>query len=196
MAISRFSTSSVAQGLPKYQKLWDGTSVINNNSYESISTVTVGAGGSSTVTFSSIPGTYKNLQLRMYGATTNGTVADIYFRFNGDSGANYFCHQLRGGGSTVQGFSYTTQNQMILTSNTGQSNIDTNAAVCTIVDYASTTKNKTIRSRTGYDYGSGGESIFWSGAWNSTAAVTSINLSLSGGNFLQYSKFALYGIKG
>lgn len=26
MAISRFKTSSVAQGLPKYQKLWDGTS--------------------------------------------------------------------------------------------------------------------------------------------------------------------------
>lgn len=28
MAISRFSTSSVAQGLPKYQKFWDGSTVV------------------------------------------------------------------------------------------------------------------------------------------------------------------------
>jgi len=169
---------------------------ISNNSYESISTVTVGAGGSSTVTFSSIPSTYKTLQLRAYATSTNGTVADVYMRFNSDSGANYFCHQLRGGGSTVQQFSYTSQNQMILTSNTGQSTTDPNSVVCTIVDYSSTTKNKTIRSRTGYDQGSSGESIFWGGAWNNTAAVSSINLSLSGGSFYQYSKFALYGIKG
>jgi hypothetical protein len=35
-----------------------------SNSYESIATTTVGSGGSATVTFSSIPATYKHLQVR------------------------------------------------------------------------------------------------------------------------------------
>jgi hypothetical protein len=35
-------------------------------SYESIETVTVGSGGSATVTFSSIPATYTHLQIKRY----------------------------------------------------------------------------------------------------------------------------------
>lgn len=195
MAISRFSTSSVAQGLPKYQKLWDGTSVIVTNSYESIATVT---GSTGTITFSSIPSTYKNLQIRMSAASTNGTVADAYIRFNSDSAGNYFCHQVRGGGGSINGqtYSYTTQNQMVITSNIGQSGTMQNGAICDILDYTNTSKNKTIRSFTGYDTNGGGEIILWSGAWNNTSAINRIDITLSGGSFYSDSIFALYGIKG
>jgi hypothetical protein len=165
-------------------------------SFESISTVALSS-SNGTITFSSIPSTYKHLQIRMFAASTNGTVADAYIRFNNDSTATYFCHQMRGGGSgTAQGFSYTTQNQMVITSNTGQSSTGFSAAVCDVLDYQNTNKNKTIRSLNGYDLNGSGEAIFWSGAWNSTAAITRIDITLSGGTFYANSHFALYGIKG
>lgn len=76
-------------------------------SYESIATVTVGAGGSSSISFSSIPSTYKHLQLRGIVRTTDTSAAAsdgnyIGIRFNGDTGANYVAHNLYGnGGSAV-----------------------------------------------------------------------------------------------
>lgn len=72
----------------------------STNSYESISTVTVGAGGSSDVTFSSIPSTYKHLQIR----ATNRCSLDsgrLRFQVNGDTGANYSSHYILGVGSAV-----------------------------------------------------------------------------------------------
>ena len=43
------------------------------NSYESIATVTVGSGGSSSLTFSSIPATYTHLQIRYMAVALSGT---------------------------------------------------------------------------------------------------------------------------
>jgi hypothetical protein len=160
-------------------------------SYESIATVT---GTTGTISFTSIPSTYKHLQIRM--SAIGSTAADVYIRFNSDSATNYFCHQMRGGGSVAQAYAYTTQNQMVITSNIGTSSTYASAAVCDILDYGNTNKNKTIRSLTGYDTNGGGEAIFWSGAWNSTSAVTRIDLTMSTGTFNSTSHFALYGIKG
>jgi len=59
------------------------TSVIGaTNSYESISTVTVGSGGSTTISFSSIPATYKHLQIRAI-AKASGTNFNPKMQFNG-----------------------------------------------------------------------------------------------------------------
>ena len=162
-----------------------------SSSYDSIATA---SGGSGTITFNSIPSTYKNLQIRM--SATGSTVADAYIRFNNDSATNYFCHQLRGGGTSAQAYSYTTQNAMVITSNIGQSSTSPSVAVCDILDYGNTNKNKTIRSLNGYDLNGSGEAIFWSGAWNSTSAVSRIDIVMSSGTFGSASTFALYGIKG
>jgi hypothetical protein len=185
-----------ATGSGEYSSASGSITPTEATSFESISTVAL-ASGSGTITFSSIPSTYKHLQIRMIGASTNGTVADAYIRFNSDSGANYFYHQLRSNSTTAQSYSYASQSQMVITSNTGQSSTIFNAAVCDILDYTSTAKNKTIRSHNGYSLGSGGgESITHSGAWNNTAAISRIDITLSGGTFYANSHFALYGIKG
>jgi hypothetical protein len=67
-----------------------------------------------------------------------------------------------------------------------------------ILDYANTNKYKTTRNLAGVDSNdTNGKISFESGSWRSTSAVSTITLiSGTGSDFLQYSSFALYGIKG
>lgn len=162
--------------------------------YESIATTTVGAGGSGTITFSSIPSTYTHLQLRTF--TNNPTSLTNTTRFNSDSGANYSFHFLSGNGSSfeVSGGASTGAIPNITYASTATNNFFT--GVIDILDYANTNKNKTVRSLTGWDTNGGGSIHLRSGAWYSTAAINSITITADAGSFSQYSSFALYGLKG
>ena len=72
------------------------------------------------------------------------------------------------------------------------------AAIIDILDYASTSKNKTVRVLTGFDQNGSGNICLASGLWfrSSPAAITSISLAGNSRNYLQYSQFALYAVKG
>ena len=59
-------------------------SLQSTNSYESIQTVTVGSGGQSTISFTSIPSTYKHLQIRMLARATGASTVGL-IRFNSDA---------------------------------------------------------------------------------------------------------------
>jgi hypothetical protein len=179
------------------------TGNLSTNSYQSIQTVTVGSGGQSSVTFSSIPSTYKHLQIRgmVKSARTDDDGATYRIQFNSDSGANYTYHRLKGDGSSVVsdglgGMNYSYFYSMAASS--GSVNSSTfGVSVFDILDYSNTSKNKTIRVLCGYDGNGNGIISLGSSAWFSTSAVTSISLTIDGGtNFTQYSSFALYGIKG
>lgn len=176
---------------------------LENNSYESIATVTVGAGGSSSVSFSSIPGTYKHLQIRYMSKDDRGSqvLDDVGIRYNGDTTAsNYVWHRLLGDGSSTysQGGTPASANPMGFQAGNGTSSSSTfGAGVTDILDYANTNKNKTARNLSGVDNNGSGAVALYSGAWLSTAAITSIVLyPNNASNFLQYTKFALYGVKG
>jgi hypothetical protein len=172
--------------------------------YESISTVTVGAGGSSSITFSSIPSTYSHLQLRWACITNRGTYAidDIKVTFNSDTGANYSQHNLRGNGSTATAGSGVSQSYIYydVSAGTSVSNFF-GVAITDILDYANTNKYKTTRALTGTDTngavaGEYGRVALQSGGWRSTSAINSITIvPFTGTQFNQYSSFALYGIK-
>jgi len=169
------------------------------NSYESIATVTVGAGGSSSITFSSIPSTYKHLQIRYISrGTVAATTQEFYLRYNGSS-ANYNGgHYLYGEGSgTFAGkYAYTTVavlEQLAAASTTA--NVF-NAGIIDVLDYANTSKYKTHRSLGGFDANGSGYVSLNSSLWMDTSAITSITMLPSSSNFAQYSSFALYGIKG
>ena len=71
-----------------------------NASYESIATVTVGAGGASSAIFNSIPNTYTHLQIRYITRNANADDSTI-IRLNSDSGSNYARHFLRGNGTSA-----------------------------------------------------------------------------------------------
>jgi hypothetical protein len=195
MGIRRLRTASISTGV-KSSKFWDQSSVIITNSYESITTVTVGSSGSSTITFSSIPATYTHLQVRGM-ALSNLAEANLMVRFNSDSGANYARHYVGGNGSTTfaSGVGSTTFAQGGLSPNSTQPA----AYIMDILDYKDTNKNTTVRSFYGDDKNGGTGYLFLaSGLWVNTSAITSIVLEYAGGTaiFNQYSQFALYGIKG
>ena len=156
--------------------------------YDSIATTTVGAGGSSTVTFSSIPSTYTHLQLRCI--TNSG---GDRLQFNGDTAANYTRHYLLGNGTAASSGASTgaTYSSVIDYTNTASTFA---GSIVDILDYNNTNKFKTIRSLTGFDTNSQGEIFLFSGLWRSTAAISTI--TITGGTAAQYSSFALYGIKG
>jgi len=164
------------------------------NSYESISTVTVGAGGQASIDFTSIPSTYKHLQIRGMATFTTATNA-IILQNNSDTGSNYAWHQLYGTGS-VAGASASTTTTFQNISVAPETTV-TAVFVCDILDYGNTSKYKTSRSLSGYDKNGSGVIALRSGLWMNTNAITSLSLKYdSGGNFAQYSSFALYGIKG
>lgn len=164
----------------------------------SIATTTVGAGGTSTITFSNIPQVYKHLQIRGIGRATAGSERSIDIRFNSDTGNNYNSHNLTGDGTTASAGNNgnTTYARIgLITGSLVSANIY-GVAIIDILDYQNTNKNKTIRSLDGYDTNGSGKMGLRSGLWMSTSAVTQIDLTLSAQNFEQYSSFALYGIQG
>jgi len=177
------------------------TGHLSTNSYESIQTYTVGAGGQASVTFSSIPSTYKHLQIRYIGQLITGFTGGDNSRVtvNGDTGANYSFHQLYGNGSSTYASGGSSSNNMLIAYLGGNGSTSKYAAgVVDILDYTSTNKYKTIRVLSGVDTnGSDGIIFLSSGLWQSTSAVTSVTFEYNGGtnNINQYSQFALYGVK-
>jgi hypothetical protein len=167
-------------------------------SYESIATVTVGSGGSGTIDFTSIPSTYTHLQIRaLFG--TNGAGQAYAVNFNSDTANNYAYHYLQGNGASTSVGASINRAFTLLTDNSGAgTSTSPSVFVMDLLDYRSTSKNKTIRLLNGYDGNGSGDIRLDSGLWFATpAAITSISISgLSSATFSQYSSFALYGIKG
>jgi hypothetical protein len=163
------------------------------SSYDSIATTTVGAGGVSSITFSSIPSTYKHLQIRLF---SNAGGNDTFYQFNGDTGANYTRHFLYGNGtSALAGSSISVDSGSIAYSApTANTNVF-GAAIFDVLDYANTSKNTTTRSITGFNNNGIGLVVQYSGLWLNTAAVSSIVMRPYAGNFNQYTSVALYGVK-
>lgn len=155
-------------------------------SFESIATFT--NTGTNTYTFSSIPQTYKMLQIRMCITTvTNGSTVQI--RPNNADPA--WSHYLRVNNSTVSSGNANLFGQVL----DGAGNTRPAVAIIDIVDYASTTKNKTIRSFAGANANAAlnDYTFLVSNLVNSTTAITSINLN-TGAN-TNFTSIALYGVK-
>jgi hypothetical protein len=166
-------------------------------SYDSLATVTVPSGGVASITFAGIPTGYKHLQIRAIGKSSTTSDQDLYWRYNGDTSAAYSIHYLLGNGSGAFAAG-AGSNTFIRTNSFATRSTYTSmygATVIDILDYASSSKNKTSRHLTGSDNNGSGQVVFDSGCWYNTAPITSILLYPGSGNFAEYSSFALYGIK-
>lgn len=175
------------------------------SSFESIATVTA-SGGETSLSFTSIPGTYKSLQIRgMYLDTQTASNAgeQLFIRYNSDSGSNYNYHTLYGDGTSVTADNGATTYVRVKQAGvrTGPSSQTTTygSFVFDLIDYASTSKYKTSKAFSGANNNSTSTAFqvaLDSGLWRSTSAVTSITLLPGSDTFATGTKFALYGIKG
>lgn len=173
--------------------------------YESIATAT-GTGSNTFVTFSSIPSTYKHLQIRSIYRDTNtpGTTRQsLLLEFNATGGTSYSVHNLRGSGSAASAGGFANYPFVTIECAGAAGNTTSNvfgASIIDIHDYASTTKNKTVRYFSGINDntttdGSQGV-VIGSGAFNSTSAITSIKVICGDTAFATGTTLSLYGIKG
>jgi hypothetical protein len=191
MAISRFSTSRLTQGLPKYQNAWDGVSY--SSDYELITSTVVGS-GVPTVTFSSIPSTYKSLQLRLMIRTVT-TQDYLYLLLNGSNVSARHAIYANGTGTFPLGATGATDMGSIPSA--GWLSGGFSAALIDINEYADTTKSKAVKFLHGYETGGSGNIIFGSTLWNNTSAVNQITVATNNAtNFASTSTMALYGLKG
>ena len=186
-------TATNANGTSTASAASNSVTPANPGSYESIATAT--PSGTGTFTFSSIPSTYKSLQIRYM--SFNSAAGLINIRFNGITTATYAYHVLAGDGTaafTANGGSVTSGN--IGGNGYGVSTTVPNVGIVDIIDYASTTKAKTVRAIFGDDRNTSQSEIgLYSSLWTQTAAVNSITIFMSTGNFNTNTQFALYGVK-
>jgi hypothetical protein len=168
-------------------------------SFDSIATATA-SGGESSFTFSSIPSTYKHLQVRYKAQRNTGGAGFMSLRLNGvTTTGNYTTHDLYGTGSAAGGGGVTSSSYPEARGPQMPANSTANTfgnCVCDIHDYSSTTKNKTIRWFGGWDNNGSGHISLVSNVFLSTAAVSSLTIYFAGDAVSAGSTFALYGIRG
>lgn len=165
-----------------------------------IQTITVGSGGASSIDFTSIPQTYTDLVVLITGRTNQATTtSNLLLQFNGDTAANYNSVLLWGNGSVPQNdtaFSaaYIYAGPM-LSGDVSTSSMFGNASIY-IPNYTGSNSKPVIGDGVTEDNATTRYTVFCSGRWSGTSAITSIKI-FSGGsaNLVQYSSASLYGIK-
>ena len=185
--------------------IMDGAGGVAGGSFESIATA-VGTGSSGVITFSSIPSTYKHLQIRILckSTSTASPASQMRITFNSDTGSNYTYHRLTGDGASAGAGGAANVTAVIIDGVVVRSPgyIDNNicgTAIIDIQDYSSTTRNKTVRAISGADRNSTAGDLqiaLNSSAWLNTAAISTIDLDVNGGNYATNSVISLYVIKG
>jgi hypothetical protein len=192
--VYKFSNAGGLTSKQRYTSMLAGNLVFVSSSFESIATVNVGLGGSSSVSFSSIPSTYKHLQLRFIAKSTTSAINSDTLRITLNGNSITKNHALYGDGSSALAFVGANGDIGIIPR--VLATFVFGAGVVDILDASDTAKNKTIRSLGGYDNNGSGELAFYSNLYSTnTNAIDSITLSSSANNLAQYSSFALYGIK-
>lgn len=138
-----------------------------------------------TVSFSSISGSYRDLLLVMVLKAT-GANTDFNFRINGDSGSNYSYVHMYGNGSTATTSAGTTS----ILASLG-ADITETTLICHFMDYSATDKHKPVMIRSDR---AAAATFATANRWANTAAITSFSLATTANQFATGSTFALYGV--
>ena len=161
-----------------------------------IASNTVGSGGASSVTFSSIPQTgYTDLVIK-YSSRTSDAAPDVEvpIRFNSDSASNYQYKFVYGNSNAAYSYGDTRTNSYVRASGaTATANTFANGEIY-IPNYTSSNAKSlsidTVEENNSSSAGSAYQ-VLNATLWTGTSSITSVSLLA---NFVQYSTFYLYGI--
>lgn len=159
--------------------------------YEPIATTTLGSAQSS-VTFSSISGSYTDLILICsIQSDSTGNPNSFVQVGNGsiDTGSNYSWTRMVGNGSTASSSRGTSVSDGVLIGDETPSSFSTD--ILHFQNYSNTTTNKTILTKGNQASAAVTATV---GLWRSTSAINQIKVYCAGRNIIAGSTFTLYGI--
>ena len=155
---------------------------------------TVSGSSTATVTISSIPGTYLNLNLVVVGQLTAGSNEPLRITFNSDSSAHYAFNSLYTATSDTWGNASNDVNFDYM--QLGQLNYQhTVTNEYSIPLYAGSTFTKVIKSDVVVEQGVATipQLQFGTGEWDQTSAITSVSFTITADDFLAGTAFMIYG---
>ena len=168
------------------------------NTFELISSVTVGSGGAATIDFTSIPSTFTDLCVKLNIRGSNSAVfCGSQLRFNSDSGSNYSYKAIQGDGAAVSSFTGSGSYLFVgnSTAATATANTFSNQEIY-ITNYAGSTQKTVSVDSAGETNATTIYANLIDGLWTGTAAITSISINnAQSSNWAQYSTAYLYGVK-
>jgi hypothetical protein len=162
--------------------------------YKKIASVTVGAGGTATIQFTSIPSTYTDLIL-LTSLRNSTTAGGAKLTINGSS-TGYSERILYGTGSTAaSGTKSTSWIEWSTDANTSSMAANTFSNGTLYIPNYSGSTNKSISSEVVVeDNATYGTQYMNAALWSNTAAITSLTITSFATTFVQYSTATLYGI--
>jgi hypothetical protein len=170
------------------------------NTFTKIASVTVGAGGAASMSFTSIPSTYTDLCIKVSARTTDANIAQsMYMTVNGGAQGSVLSQKwLVGDGSTAAAGSYSSIGLVYpfyIPGSSATSNTFGNGEIY-ISNYASTTINKSM-STDGVteNNATAARAELDALLFGSNTAISSLLFGPGAGNFVQYTTATLYGIK-
>ena len=164
--------------------------------YKAIATVTVGSGGAANIEFTSIPGTYTDLLVKVCARTdvSANNRTTINFKFNNSTSSQSMRTLFGYDSSTVESATYTDLRLSVPAAGATASTFGN--AELYVPNYAgSNNKSVSVDSVNENNSSTAWLIGFWAGLWSNSAAITSITFTPASGNFAQYSTATLYGIK-
>jgi hypothetical protein len=155
--------------------------------YDLIASTTLAA-ASSSVTFGSLPQTYRDLILVLTVQQNTTGDRQAVLRPNSDSVNASLVYMDGSGTAALSG----TDTKISLYYQAGAPANSPMTSIVQIMDYAQTDKHKTMLIRTASSYN---PTSAYAGRWASTSAITSLVIPVStGGDFQVGSTFNLYGV--
>lgn len=148
---------------------------------------TVSGSSTTTVTFSSISGIYRDLVLVVAGSNSSTTYLGL--RLNSDTGFNYYYNWVSGNGSSASSNQNSTNGIYFLSN--AQIGTTQGLYKFELFDYADSNKHKTIFAKADKADAATDSFVY---RWNQTSAITSIQAVVLGGNLVAGTTLCLYGV--
>jgi hypothetical protein len=163
------------------------------NTYTLISSVTVGAGGASSIDFTSIPSTYTDLVLKISARTTRANEGDaISVSINGVA-TNQSSRSIEGSGSATGSSTFTSFRTQADGANATANTFGNSEFY--FPNYAGSTNKSASADGVSENNATAAYAWLTANLWSSTAAINQITITdLNSATFVQYTTAYLYGV--
>jgi hypothetical protein len=185
------SAISLAQNISASIRKLDTNTWVMNTAPKAFTQIASGTLSGASLVLSSIPNTYRDLRLVLLNALPATNATDLYLRLNGDSTANRYASDAL----TSAGPLAFTGAQMVFT--TLSNSTSSMMGVINVPEYANATTWKFLTMDTVFNDTTTTTQFKYRrfyGLYNQTAAISSITLLMSSGNFTS-GNYYLYGVQ-